>query len=154
MPFIGTFNSGLSRLCVGLHQINLVLCALVRKPVRGTRNMVKTNKTKAVREELDLGCHQISPCVCVLARSLLRDTRFGSRFSIQVHIVSLSCIKWGDQHKYMTFHTFNCANWWQLACSKRVKIYNWGLSQIMCLPTGSFKIDRHENIEKNAKKHV
>ena len=67
--------------------MNLSFCELVRKLLIGTRNMVTKNKTKTVREEVDLVCLQISLCVCVLARTMLGDTRLESRCSILVHIV-------------------------------------------------------------------
>ena len=41
------------------------------------------------------------------------------------HAYQLAYLKWGDQHKYMPCHISKHTNWWQLACSKRVKIYTW-----------------------------
>ena len=66
---------------VGLPQMNLGFCELVRKQFIGTRNILTKNKEKTVREDIYLVCHPISLYFCVLARSLLGDTRFGSRSS-------------------------------------------------------------------------
>lgn len=149
---------------MGPPQINLGFCELSGKPLRDTRNISTKNKTKIVREAVDLGYHQFSFCFYLLARSLRGDTRLGSRFSIQAQIVSLL---FGTFPKWwlLPIGLFNMHRWvrntWPFTCTNMPIGGNWDVqkgSKCICvgknwsstvfLPTGSLRIQRYGNIEK------